>query len=125
MKLREWKPEEIVWGDTRCEACIVPAAEVTFEDIPVCVDCADVLVDRAFGVDGMSADWIGTLPPIFEDRQNRSGRRFVPPADDDGRTIEDWRREHGIVVLAEPPAPAPAWLAEIEPEPPDDEGHLF
>lgn len=45
------KSEDIFWGDQLCmmPRC-VQLAEVMYEDLPYCIDCADLLIERQVAI---------------------------------------------------------------------------
>lgn len=74
--MREWPAAAIVWGETGCEGgCGGDPAELTFEGVPLCIGCADTLVEReqtlALASPGLREQLVGLWA---EERQGRRVR---------------------------------------------------
>lgn len=97
---RLWLYNNVTWGVTLCEAprCALTAEiladEVDGRGVPLCLDCADLWLDRATAVAWhywWHRDHDDMLPPLYEvDKRERPTKTREPVAPGMGVLPPDW-----------------------------------
>ena len=52
---RRWNYEDVTWGVTPCELCVERTAECLLEEEQLCLDCADLVLERVLAVEARPA----------------------------------------------------------------------